>query len=325
MRTESCSVGLWPARAFEKRGSALLTVLWLTAALSAIGIAVAARVRGETERTATSMDDVKAYFAARGAIERTAMRFYWGNDFYVFGTPAVDVALPEAQVHVDIIPETSKLDVNNILPETLLRLLAALGVAPAAAEELTAAIIDWRTPVSPDRPSVFDAYYLSQTPSFSARHTSFQQNEELLLIKGMTNDLYYGDSLNGSRPGLRECLSIYGANSFVDINTAQPAAMIALGLSPEDAAAVVLRRSQHPILDSREFSEIQQALGPAGQHLAMGGTSLFTLRATARLRTPDGKLSDMRRTVGALVKLHFQGNKQKMPSGFEVINWYDRP
>ena len=307
-----------------RRGSALLTVLWLTAALSAIGIAVASNVRSETERTATSVDDVKAYFAARGAIERTALRFFWGNDYYVFGTPAVDIAFPEAQVHVDIIPESARLDLNGMQPETLLRLMAALGIAPERGQQLAAAILDWRTPPTRERPSAFDAFYLSQSPSFLPRHTSFQENEELLLIQGMTNDIYFGDSMNGSRPGLRDCVSVYGGNGSVDINTAQAATMIAVGLNPEDAAAVVRRRSQHPITDPREMAEIQQALGPAGSHLSMGGGSLYTLRATARLRTADGKLSDMRRTVSALVKFHVQGNKQNL-RGFEVINWYDRP
>src|SRR5579859_756131 len=69
-----------------RRGSALLTVLWLTAALSAIGLAVASQVRGETERATTNVDDVKAYFVARGAIERTAMRMFWGPDFFSAAT-----------------------------------------------------------------------------------------------------------------------------------------------------------------------------------------------------------------------------------------------
>ena len=38
---------------------------------------------------------------------------------------------------------------------------------------------------------------------------------------------------------------------------------------------------------------------------------MFTLRATARIRQPDGKLSDLRRTVGALVKFYFPGNHRK--------------
>src|ERR1700683_386885 len=92
------------------RGSALLTVLWLTAALSAIGLAVANNVRGETERTATGVDDTKSYFVARGAIERAALHILWcgyhaslGQPIYFHaGQPQMNLDFPGAQVTVDI-------------------------------------------------------------------------------------------------------------------------------------------------------------------------------------------------------------------------------
>src|SRR3954466_5182742 len=89
----------------HRRGSALLTVLLLTAALSAIGVAVSHNVRGETERASTNIDDTKAYFIARGAIDLAALRMQWGNDFFRPGTPAMDLPFPSAQVHIEIIPE----------------------------------------------------------------------------------------------------------------------------------------------------------------------------------------------------------------------------
>jgi general secretion pathway protein K len=314
------------------RGSALLTVLWLTAALAAIGLAVANNVRGETERAAINMDDAKSYFVSRGAIQRAALHVMWRGYatpdgrplYYVTGNPAMDLSFPEADVHVDIIPETSKLSLNNARPEDLLRLLTALGVPEDRAVPIAAAIVDWRTPADPLRPSPFDAFYLGQSPSFSARHSSFEENEELLLVQGITPDLYYGSSLDNARPGLRDCLSAYSAGGGVDINTAQAATLQAVGLSPADAATIVKIRAQHPILDYKELAALQQSLGPVGNNLLIGGLTMFTLRATARIKRPDGSLSDMRRTTGALVKFNFPGNREKVPPGFEVVRWYDR-
>ena len=51
---------------------------------------------------------------------------------------------------------------------------------------------------------------------------------------------------------------------------------------------------------------------------------MFTLRATARMRQPDGKLSDLRRTVAALVKFYFPATPRSTAIGFEVVRWYDR-
>ncbi len=170
-------------------------VLWLTAALAAIGMTVAGSVRGETERTETNIDDARSYFIARGAIERAALHIFWSRNYvgdgggpvyYVPGTPAMDLAFPTADVHVDIIPEASKLGLNSATPEELFRLLTALGASADRATEIAAAIVDWRTPVDALRQSPFDSFYLSRAPSFLPGHTSFQENEELLLVKGIT-------------------------------------------------------------------------------------------------------------------------------------------
>src|SRR5437588_2844674 len=62
-------------------GSALLMVLWLSAALSAIAFTVANTVRAETERTSTSIDSLRAYYLATGAIDRVLLYINWGAGF----------------------------------------------------------------------------------------------------------------------------------------------------------------------------------------------------------------------------------------------------
>ncbi len=321
-----------PRKSSRRCGSALLTVLWLTAALSAIGLAVASNVRGETERTATGVDDTKAYFVARGAIERAALHFQWINYadeagqplYYRAGQPKMELDFPTAHVTVDLIPETARLNVNYIKPEELLRLLTALSVPIDRATELTSAILDWRTPADGTRESPFDAFYLAQAPSFLPRHASFQENEELLQVKGMTSSLYYGDTLDNSRPGLRDCLSVFGSSNSVDVNTAQSATLQAVGLNPEDAAAILQRRAIRPVADFREFADLQRELGHSGARLTLGGLSMYTFRATARLKASDGKLSDLRRTVAALIHFTFADPRKGTAPGFEVLRWFDR-
>jgi hypothetical protein len=139
----------------------------------------------------------------------------------------------------------------------------------------------------------------------------------------MTSDLYYGTSLDKSHPGLRDCLSVYGSVGPVDINTAQLPVLEAVGLAPEDAATIVRSRAGHPILASTELAGIAQSLGPAGSRLMIGGQTIYTLRATARIKGPDGKLSDLRRTVAALVKFNFN-SPGSMGIGFDVLRWFDR-
>jgi hypothetical protein len=57
---------------------------------------------------------------------------------------------------------------------------------------------------------------------------------------------------------------------------------------------------------------------PTGR-LRVEGNSIVTIRATARLRLPNGQLSDLKRTVAAMVKY--------MPPGYDsrihILRWYD--
>ncbi len=110
----------------------------------------------------------------------------------------------------------------------------------------------------------------------------------------------------------------------MDVNTARAETLVAIGLTPEDAASLVRNRSEHPVVDYRQLADIQQALGQSGARLRIGINGMCTLRATARLVQPDGKLSDMRRTVAALIKVTFPGDPQGKPPGYEVVRWYDR-
>src|SRR4051794_32975603 len=261
------------ASKLHRRGSALLTVLWLTAALSAIGLAVAHNVRGETERAGTNVEDVKAFFLARGGIDRAILYRGWGPDYYVFGTPVLNLAFPNGEVRVEIIPESSRLGLNTAKPEEILRLLIALGEPEDRATETAAAILDWRTPLSPEHQGLFETFYLSRVPSFLPGHASFKESEELLLVRGITPDLFYGTSLDGSRAGLRDCISAASMGGAIDINTARRETLIAIGIEPQSADEILSLRSNRPILDFRELTRIQQSLGPAAARLAIGGSS----------------------------------------------------
>jgi hypothetical protein len=83
--------------------------------------------------------------------------------------------------------------------------------------------------------------------------------------------------------------------------------------------AILVRRRAAPFARMEEVGEFSANAAPALSRLRLGGNTIFTLRSTARLRLPDGKLSDLRRTVAAQVKY--------WPMGYGVpytyLRWYD--
>jgi general secretion pathway protein K len=173
-----------------------------------------------------------------------------------------------------------------------------------------------------------DQYYLSLTPSFRPRHASLEEIEELLLVQGMTPDIFYGSYETvpqGEGParlvprgGLRDCVSVFGGTAGFDVNTAHPALLATVGLPPDLVAEIVRRRQIAP-LRQEDLGRLAQAAGPGANRLRVGGNSIYTIRATARVRLPNGQISDLKRTVAAMVKI--------MPPGYDapyhILRWYE--
>jgi len=325
------------------RGAALLAVLWLAAGLSAIALTIANTVRGETERSSTDAEGLKAYYLAAGAIDRTLLYLEKPASFLdVNRTPLIKdytrvlaFDFPTGVVTGEIIPETSKLNVNRANPKDLLNLLVALGEDPSQAESTLAGIMDWRARSPGGSFTSFDQYYLSLTPSFQARHASLQEIEELLLVRGVTPDLFYGSYTRDAEgrlvphAGLRDCLSVYGtAGAGFDVNTVEPAVMQAIGIPPDVAATIVALRKAAPIRELGQLAPLRSGgpgMGRLGmEHVAIGFPLAVTLRATAQLKLSNGRLSDVRRTVSELV-IFLDPDSQLLKSGqppYHVLRWY---
>ena len=90
----------------RQRGGALLAVLWLSAALSAIAFSVANTVRTETERTATSSEGLRTYYLASGSIDRAILWMQWGRngspDYYHPPMPYLRFAYPSGVAVVEV-------------------------------------------------------------------------------------------------------------------------------------------------------------------------------------------------------------------------------
>ncbi len=327
-----------------RRGSALLMVLWISAALAAVAFSLANTVRGETGRTSTQLDEIRGYYLAVGAVDRAAVEVLWSSVYadnrkIKKGSAWVDYQFPSGVAHVELIPETAKLDVNAVSPERLMRLMAALGVEGGQASDVIGGIMARRAGGGGDV-SGFGG------PSFPGGNASFQEIEELLSVRGVTPELFYGTYVPSQgtfapigmgmgmgmeagmgagggprlvrRSGLVDCLSVYGSSAQVDANTADPAVLSAVGVPAGGIQMLVQMRRMAP-LDPGRLSQLQSSMGVASGSLRLEGNSILTIRATARVRLPNGRLSDMRRTVAAQVKYTPRG----FDSPIHVLRWYD--
>jgi general secretion pathway protein K len=318
----TCSRDARGANTGHRKGAALLTVLWLSAALAAIAMSLSLTVRGETERAGVATDGLRCRYLATGAVERASVELIWAamypsvRQLQIQGS-SISYTFPSGTVRVEIIPEASKLNVNFASADELYRLATALGVDPGRAGEIAQGIANWNDPGA--------AAYPSPIPSFQRPRASFQEIEELLLVRGVTPDIFYGTYLPAEgrggprlvrRYGLVDCLSVYGARDRVDVNSANPAVLAAVGVSPGGVGSLVAQRRQGQISAGQLPSLIESA-GAPGDRLRAGGGSIYTLRATARLQGADGRVSDVSRTVAALVKY------MPVQPPIHILRWYD--
>ena len=100
------------------------------------------------------------------------------------------------------------------------------------AEALLEAIRDWIDQDDTERDKgVESGYYLGLSPPYAARNAAVQYLEELLLIRGMTPDIFYG---NEDRAGISHYLTVVGQDGKININTAPPEVLRSLADEIDD-------------------------------------------------------------------------------------------
>jgi general secretion pathway protein K len=251
---------------------------------------------------------------------------HWGRWYpdkpYPRGPGWTEYEFQSGRVRVEFIPETAKFDINDLNGQRLGRLLLAIGVEPERAQAIAAGIVGRKSGQMPSTP-------FSAGPTFPGQGASFQEIEELLSVPGMTPEIFYGtfvpnpEAREGEprlirRSGLVDCLSVFGSGGPIDAATADPAVLAALGVPPEGIARLVEERTRRPLDDGR-LNALKPYLGSGAGALAVEGHSIYTIRATAKLKLASGGYSDVRRTVAAQVKF--------MPRDYDtwihILRWYD--
>lgn len=87
------------------------------------------------------------------------------------------------------------------------------------AELIVNAIVDWIDKDDKEQglESTESSYYRGLQPSYAAKNGPLEFIEELLLIRGITEEMYYGGK---DRPGLKDLVTVHGSDGTVNINTA---------------------------------------------------------------------------------------------------------
>lgn len=96
----------------------------------------------------------------------------------------------ENQMYWGMSDEAARLNINTAEKDSLLAL-------PEMSEEIADSIIDWRDENSEPEPSgAEEDYYMTLDPPYSCKNSFFETGEELLFVKGVTSELFWGEDRN---------------------------------------------------------------------------------------------------------------------------------
>ncbi|MDE2321247.1 MAG: general secretion pathway protein GspK, partial [candidate division NC10 bacterium] len=197
-----------------------MVVLWILAFLSVVFTAFTFSMRTELAAAGNFRQEAEAYYLAEAGVYRAAAEIinadrdfppdsksYDALDEHWHTNPAAyeNVALGGGHYWVAVRDEESKIPLNGqITPQydaMLRRLFSNSGVRD---EKLLSTIVDsiqdWRDADTLHRLSgAEDDYYLSLPSPYRAKNANFESIDELLLVKGMTSEILYGNIASPQR------------------------------------------------------------------------------------------------------------------------------
>ncbi|MCP4612555.1 MAG: hypothetical protein GY845_27975 [Planctomycetes bacterium] len=182
----------------NNKGLVLVTVLWVIVVLMVIVSVLSRQSRLDTKVCAARLEGVRGKWASRAGIEKAigilnedtresdCLTDLWSDNEEDLN----DVYLQNCWFTVKVIDEASKLNINTVTKGQLLEL-------PEMLEEIADAIIDWRDENdTPSTGGVESGYYESLPFGYMARNDSFRTIRELLLVKDVTDELFFGEDTN---------------------------------------------------------------------------------------------------------------------------------
>jgi general secretion pathway protein K len=215
----------------DQSGIALMLVIWILAVLMAIVLSVSFMTKVESRSTIAFKEGIEEKFIAEAGIERAAEEIMYrkinlgvpveeGKETNVWRTDGTPNTFPleNGTCLVRIIDESGKIDINKV-PDIILKgLLTSLGVKDEDADVIVDSIEDWRD--ADDLTRLHGAetdYYMSLAVPYKAKNADIESIEELLLVRGMTPELFYG---SGNKPGLQDFVTVYSENGKINVNAA---------------------------------------------------------------------------------------------------------
>ena len=245
----------------EKSGFALIAVLLVLAMLGVIGAEFAYSMRLEASAVRAMKEGIAATHLAEAAVEQAIreiaadtayvaladdgqLTFYTRDRLPVPRLPRSRVALGGGQFSYRITDEEARINLNTSPPDRVDRLLQALGLSKIDRDVINDSLQDWRDPNEEHRlnGAESDDYYLKLEVPYRSRNANLESVTELLQIRGVTPAVFHGAD---GQPGLVDLVTVKSSGT-VNVNTASPVVLRAMGLADAEIIQIIQGRRDGP-------------------------------------------------------------------------------
>ena len=205
-------------------GMALIMVMIAVAVFSALAAALAFSMKVETQLARHADNEQQLLWLGRSGVEYArwilsqhpvsepydSLNQIWAggpggmgeSNSPIAGISMDDYQVGDGSISVKIIDLERKMNVNTANTLELQQALTVMGVDANDISVVSDSILDWRD--TDDSPRVAGAesdYYQGLNPPYYAKNAPFDNLGELLLVKGVTPEMYWGGSSTNHMPG----------------------------------------------------------------------------------------------------------------------------
>lgn len=290
----------------RQRGIALIMVLWVSVLIAVLLASFSLSARVEALQGRNLLDSTRARYAAEAGLHRAAYELRGNNPDtrWVADGRVYKFDFEGAKIEVELYDETGKVDLNVADPLLLTALFELGGLEQREAEELAAAVADWRDP--DDLVTVNGAEaneYKSAGRSYVPRNAPFETVSEVQQVLGMSFELYRE---------LEPLMTIYSGRAQPNPAFASPEVLQLIpGMSP-DLIQMFVQQRQQPVVPGQPAAPI--VLPDGTPVVAQGGGLTYTIRSRATL--PGGANAGLEATVRL-------GASMVARRPFRIVRWRD--
>lgn len=279
----------WVNSESAQKGNILLTVLWIIIALVIITLGLTQSARMDIERTRVLKEKTRAYWIARSGIEKTKF------DYAATRSRIEEELKPKTKYLYEfeegyalcyLESESAKMPINSKNADLWKQALSMFDLDDMQKESIIACIFDWTDQDSELNPEgAEDDYYQSLNPPYSPRNGPFLSVDEITLVKGIEESMFYGQFKEGKKgPGLKDLLGMGPPNNAqFDINSCSKEILMAfLEITEEEAEEIITVREEQAFENVQEVGSLIsiEATDKLNKFFSIRAGNHFTIKST---------------------------------------------